>query len=185
MNKSMILYHTGFDVIKEPDIRHGRKNADFGQGFYMTADEEFARRWARVRKEGQTVVNRYELNTTGLDICRFERSREWFEYIMGNRHQKDDEIASDVIIGPIANDTIYDTFGIITSGMLQSEMALKLLLAGPEYYQITVKTEKAVQQLRWTGSYTLGADEVSAYRQIVAEEEAEYQQLISKEMENM
>ena len=79
MNKTMILYHTGFDVIKEPDIRHGRKNADFGQGFYMTADEEFARRWARVRKEGQTVVNRYELDTTGLDIYRVERSREWFE----------------------------------------------------------------------------------------------------------
>ena len=41
----MKLYHTGEVVIREPDIRRGRKNADFGQGFYLTPDEEFARRW--------------------------------------------------------------------------------------------------------------------------------------------
>ena len=40
----MRLYHTGYEEIREPDIYHGRKNADFGQGFYMTADEEFASR---------------------------------------------------------------------------------------------------------------------------------------------
>ena len=26
----MLLYHTGFDEIKHPDIHIGRKNADFG-----------------------------------------------------------------------------------------------------------------------------------------------------------
>ena len=40
----MVLYHTGYQEIRVPDIRHGRINADFGQGVYMTADEEFARR---------------------------------------------------------------------------------------------------------------------------------------------
>ena len=38
---SMILYHVGFDIIKNPDIHYGRKNADFGQGFYLTDDKEF------------------------------------------------------------------------------------------------------------------------------------------------
>jgi hypothetical protein len=58
------------------------------------------------------------------------------------------EIAADVIIGPIANDTIYDTFGIITSGLLKDEDALKLLKIGPEYRQIVLKTERAVKNLR-------------------------------------
>ena len=40
----MILYHTGYQEIRDPDIRFGRKNADFGQGFYLTRDGEFARR---------------------------------------------------------------------------------------------------------------------------------------------
>ena len=38
----MRLYHAGPVIIQEPDIYRGRKNADFGQGFYLTSDEEFA-----------------------------------------------------------------------------------------------------------------------------------------------
>lgn len=38
-----------------------------------------------------------------------------------------------MIVGPIANDTIFDTFGIITSGFLSAEQAIKLLLIGPQY----------------------------------------------------
>ena len=37
----MLLYHTGFEVIKAPDVHHGRRNADFGQGFYLTTDAGF------------------------------------------------------------------------------------------------------------------------------------------------
>jgi hypothetical protein len=57
-----------------------------------------------------------------------------------------------VVIGPIANDTIFDTFGIISSGYLEPEKALKLLMIGPAYTQIAIKTQKAVQQLKWTRS---------------------------------
>lgn len=53
MVKNMLLYHTGYQEIKSPDVFYGRKNADFGQGFYMTPDEEFARRWAKERKGGR------------------------------------------------------------------------------------------------------------------------------------
>ena len=42
----MLLYHTSAVEIPRPDIRRGRRNADFGQGFYLTAEEDFARRWA-------------------------------------------------------------------------------------------------------------------------------------------
>ena len=37
----MILYHTSDREIRIPDIHHGRKNADFGWGFYLTPDKEF------------------------------------------------------------------------------------------------------------------------------------------------
>lgn len=42
----MILYHTGTLEIRNPEIDHRRKNADFGQGFYLTPDREFTYRWA-------------------------------------------------------------------------------------------------------------------------------------------
>ena len=103
----MRLYHTGTEIIKEPDITIGRKNADFGQGFYLTDDLDFTRRWARERTP---YVNIYELDEDNMLIRRFSRNTDWFRYIFQNRRGLADRIPADVIIGPIANDTIYDTY---------------------------------------------------------------------------
>ena len=180
----MRLYHTGFLEIKEPDIYHGRKNADFGQGFYLTDDMEFSKRWAKERKGFSTICNIYELDTNGLLIKELKRDEEWFSYIYQNRNHRPDEWKEyDVIMGPIANDTIYDVMGIITSGFLSNREALQLLQIGPRYRQITIKTEKAVSNLRFITSEILTSGEISAYRQMVAKEEEEYQELFAKEME--
>ena len=61
----MLLYHLGYEIIEKPDVRYGRKNADFGQGFYLTAQDEFAGKWAKERKEQQPVLNTYEMDLTG------------------------------------------------------------------------------------------------------------------------
>lgn len=53
----MTLYHTGFQEIRQPDIHIGRANADFGQGFYLSPDEAFSRRWARSRRDRDTWLN--------------------------------------------------------------------------------------------------------------------------------
>ncbi len=143
----MRLYHTGSAVIPEPDVRRGRRNADFGQGFYLTPDEAFARRWATPG----AVINEYELDESGLLIHRFQRDEAWFDYIFHNRRATDG-LAADVVIGPIANDTIFETFGIISSGFLKPADAMKLLMIGPEFTQIAIKTEKAVRQLHWIRS---------------------------------
>ena len=45
------LFHTGYAEIREPDIHYGRKNADFGQGFYLSDSDEFAGKWMRERKD--------------------------------------------------------------------------------------------------------------------------------------
>ena len=181
----MLLYHTGFQEIRNPDVHYGRKNADFGQGFYLTADAEFSRRWAKERGNMRTVVNTYELDHSGLDICRFTRNGDWFDYIFANRAGKPDSIKADVIIGPIANDPIYDTFGIITSGFLKESDALRLLLIGPEYRQIVLKSDKAVSHLKWLSAVTLLPEELEKYHEIVAAEEAEYQRLFAAEMEKI
>ena len=143
----MKLYHTGREEIREPDLFRGRKNADFGQGFYLTPDLDFARRWA----VPDAVVNEYELEEDGLRIRRFVRDEAWFRYIFENRRARD-SLQADVVIGPIANDTIFETFGVISSGFLKPADALKLLLIGPAFTQAAVKTEKAVRKLRWIRS---------------------------------
>ncbi len=171
------LYHTGFQIIESPDVKAGRKNADFGQGFYLSDNEEFSRRWARKRSGLRTYLNVYELETEGLRVKRFSRDEEWFGYIYANRANQPDALTDfDVITGPIANDTIYDTFGITTSGYLSKDRALRLLMIGPEYQQTAVKTEKAAAALRFTGAVELTDDEISRYRETVAEEQLRFQE---------
>ncbi len=143
----MKLYHTGKEEIRCPDIRRGRKNADFGQGFYLTPDRDFAYRWAGA----DAILNEYELDESGLLIHRFSRDEEWFNYIFQNRRARD-HLSADAVIGPIANDTIFETFGIISSGFLNPADALKLLMVGPEYTQVAIKTEKAASRLQWIQS---------------------------------
>ena len=133
----MRLFHTSNMEIREPDVVRGRKNADFGQGFYLTPDLDFACRWAG----RDAIVNEYEFDESGLLIHRFARDEDWFRYIFENRRAKD-SLAVDVVVGPIANDTIFETFGVISSGFLKPEDAMKLLMIGPEFTQIAIKTEK-------------------------------------------
>lgn len=60
------LYHTGFEKIEQPDIHIGRANADFGQGFYLSDNGDFSRRWARSRRGETTWLNTYTLALDGL-----------------------------------------------------------------------------------------------------------------------
>ena len=102
----MKLYHAGKEEIRKPDIYRGRKNADFGQGFYLTPDREFACRWAY---KGY-MVNEYELDLTGLNVKSFSREAGWYDYIFRNR-RSEDTLTADIVTGPVANDTLYDTLG--------------------------------------------------------------------------
>ena len=71
----MILYHGGTEAVMHPDCKAGRKNLDFGQGFYVTSLQEqaegFARRKAQDRKSNP-VVSVYEFDyEKAVGMCRF------------------------------------------------------------------------------------------------------------------
>jgi hypothetical protein len=172
----MILYHTSDREIVNPDIHYGRKNADFGWGFYLTPDRDFTYRWARK----DAVVNHYELDETGLEIYYFTRSEDWFKYIFANRRGKD-SLNADIVMGPIANDTIFDTLGILSSGFLSHEDALKLLMIGPEYTQVAIKTKKATSQLRFIKSERIDRIDEADFK---AEQEA-YHVAFAEELERI
>lgn len=182
----MTLYHTGFEEIRRPDIYYGRKNADFGQGFYTSDDRAFSERWAKERTGSITYFNVYELETDGLSIKRFERGEEWFDYIYNNRSRREDYLREyDVIIGPIANDTIYNVMGITTSGFLAREDAAKLLMIGPCYQQIVIKSERAVSQLFWQSSEPVSSERIAGYQETVRQEETAYQELFAEAMQKL
>ena len=181
----MLFFHAGFDVIKNPDIHYGRKNADFGQGFYTTLDKEFAYRWAKESSGKKTYVNMYELDLEDLTVKQFSRNEEWFEYIYANRHRKPDLLEADVIVGPIANDIIYDTLGITTSGFLGKSESMELLMIGPEYTQVVIKSEKANEKLRWISSDELSSDKLAKYQALMKKEEEIFQKEFAETFERI
>ena len=179
----MLVYHSGFQIIKEPDVTYGRKNADFGQGFYLSDSLDFSLRWSRIRKEEKTYINTYALDLDGLKVIYLKRDPEWFSCIFDNRRLNDHYKEADVVIGPIANDTIFDTLGIITSGFLTAEEALKMLSCGPEYTQITLKSEKAVSHLKWLSCREVSPEEIEEYQSSVKKEQEDYLNEISRILE--
>ena len=184
--ETLRLFHTGYAEIREPDIHYGRKNADFGQGFYLSDSAEFAGKWMRERKDAVIHVNSYELDLSGLRLLRLTRDERWLDYILRNRAGAADRFPdADVIIGPIANDTIYDTLGILTSGFLTREQSLQLLRIGPCFAQIVLKTERAAARLRWLSARVLEHEEAARFRERVGREEADYQQSLAEALENM
>ena len=90
---------------------------------------------------------------------------------------------SSVIIGPIANDTIYETYGVLSSGFIQSADAAKLLQVGPEYVQVAIKTDKAKAKLRWINAEFVPADD--NMKQLRMLEEESYQKSLSEAMEKI
>ena len=161
----ILLYHTGFEEIRSPDVHYGRKNADFGQGFYMSPDRSFSERWAKERKGSSTVINTYELLTDGLRIKRLDRDEEWFDCIFSNRNGK-----SDLLSG-------YD--------VMNREQSLQLLLVGPVYTQVVIRTEKAAEQLTWLSSEVLDHEKIMLMQQAMLREQEEYQALFAEKMEKI
>ena len=163
----MLLYHASQSEIRTPKIDRGRKNADFGPGFYLTPDRDFARRWAGAG----AFVNAYAFDPDGLDVRTFERDEAWFRCIFENRRGRDGA-AADAVIGPIANDTIFETYGIISSGFLCETDAVRLLSVGPAYTQVALKTERAIQRLRWIGAERIETADASLIAEQAAYDEA-------------
>ena len=185
-NKILKLCHTGLQIVEKPDIHRGRANADFGQGFYLSDNEDFSRSWASNSKDVTSYLNQYELNTEGLKVKEFSHSLEWYDYIFANRAGKKDELSDyDVIIGPIANDTLYDTFGILTSGFLKKEYALKILQNGKVYFQVVIKSEKALANLKFIKAVELPFDEIEKYQSLKKEDERLFQKGFNKIVEEL
>lgn len=72
-----ILYHASIVEVKQPLTHVGRKDLDFGPGFYLTNSREQAERWAKTvasRKQGaKAVVNEYSFNEEAFLASKYKK----------------------------------------------------------------------------------------------------------------
>lgn len=157
----MKLYHGSNKVIEQIDLSYSKVGKDFGCGFYLSPTpeqaEELAKRKTEQIGEGIPMVNSFEFDETLLEseellVLRFETySKEWAEFVLMNRNNRTRISAHpfDIVIGPIANDTVGYQIRRFTLGIISMEQFLEGLkhMKGITF-QYFFGTDKAIKYLR-------------------------------------
>lgn len=157
----MKLYHGSIVSVKNPNLRQGRPNTDYGKGFYTTVDFDQAARWARIRRDraggGNAVVSVYEVDDMLLQKEDFRimeyngATKEWLDFVVANRRYAPLH-DYDIVLGPVANDNLYATISLYENGELSSEAAVVQLKTHVLFNQVSFHTEKVLAQLRFVES---------------------------------
>lgn len=151
MLESKIIYHGSYKEIQFPEIRIHKYTKDFSWGFYCTEIQEQADKWAS--KYITPVVNKYRLkNIDKLNVRVFEEySDEWLDFVVscrsGNTHDYD------VVIGRMADDTIYDYIDGYIEGVMDKEQFFELMRFKYPTHQISFHTVKALASIEFIESY--------------------------------
>jgi hypothetical protein len=160
----MLLYHGSNTVISKPDLGMSKKYLDFGMGFYLTSNKnqavEFSKKVVRralKRREGAGIatINEYEFETESakrmLRVKIFDMpDEEWLDYVVSNRQGVGNADDYDVVIGPVANDDVFEVIEYYEDGMFTKEAAINALKIKKLFTQFTMKTEAALNMLKFT-----------------------------------
>lgn len=87
MSKIITLYHGSTEKIKHPALGKGKRNNDYGQGFYCTAHRDLACEWASKLQGLDGYVNQYEIDTAGLKVLDLSKYGilHWMTILLKNR----------------------------------------------------------------------------------------------------
>lgn len=126
------VFHGGTETVKNPLVRVGRKDLDFGRGFYLTdirsQAEGWAMRVARQRLE-PAMLNEYSFDKEEVEqnyryrIFEFYDA-EWLHFIVACRRGYDPSTEYDCVEGGVANDRVVDTVEGFMNGTIDEAHAL-------------------------------------------------------------
>lgn len=157
------LYHGSNVSIEQIELSLSRKGKDFGCGFYLNANRQqamdMAIRTTQRMRSGTPTVTAYLfdesiLNQSGLNVKIFDDySVEWAEFVLMNRKNTSDTPAHsyDIVIGPIANDTVGVQIRRFIMGYISMEKLIEeLKYRGNHSVQYFFGTPKAINLLHRT-----------------------------------
>ena len=148
------VYHGATTKIECPLVDVGRKDLDFGEGFYMTILYIQAERWAerlsRQRMEPM-VINCYQFDDEkakqNYRYLKFaEYDMEWLNFIVASRKGECPWKGYDCIEGGVANDRVIDTVEGYIAGTIDAEHALIELSKNRPNNQICVLSQQLAEE---------------------------------------
>lgn len=148
----LTVYHGSTEKVETPICRFGRKNLDFGQGFYVTDIREQAVTWANNMSRNRNMpalLNRYHLDREAIlkqAKCKIFTAydEEWLTFIIGNRSGEDLAQKYDYVEGGVANDRVIDTINLYMAGLIDSTSALRELSKHQPNNQICILNQDIV-----------------------------------------
>ena len=157
----MILYHGSNLTVSEPRLVVQNRFLDFGYGFYTTTNKVqaigFADKVTKRRREGVPTVSIYEIDEVKAfekcSVLRFDApNEEWLDFVSENRAGNYYGKQYEFIFGPVANDDVYTTFTLYTSGVLTKEQTIEALKVKKLYNQLVLTSAKALSYLKFCGT---------------------------------
>ncbi len=172
MDKLITIYHGSEKIVEQPTFGEGKRNNDFGLGFYCTASKELAKEWA-VSSLRNGFANRYTLDTQYLNILNLNSpdytilnwiavlvehrlfsiktpvARRAKKYLIDNFSVNVN--AFDLITGYRADDSYFDYADVFLNNGISVEQLAHAMQLGKLGEQIVIKSKFAFSNLKYEG----------------------------------
>ena len=172
MDKLITIYHGSKQIVETPTFGEGKKNNDFGLGFYCTESNDLAKEWA-VSSLRDGFSNRYTLDTEYLNILRLNSPDytilNWVAVLVGHRlfsiktpvarrakQYLTDNFgvnvnAYDLITGYRADDSYFDYAEAFLNNGITVEQLSHAMQLGKLGEQIVIKSKFAFSKIKFEG----------------------------------
>ena len=173
------LYHGSSHIVDQPKYGYGKPYNDYGLGFYCTEDLNMAMEWG-VDRNRNGYANCYEMDCEGLKILDLNDPQycilHWLRILLENR---DFDVPSslafdakeyllntfdiayksyDAIIGYRADDSYFSFAQDFLNGTISYRQLNNAMHLGRLGQQFVLKSKRAFEQIRFTGSEIARSD---------------------------
>ena len=185
MDKLITIYHGSKQIVEVPTYGLGRKNNDFGLGFYCTESNDLAKEWA-VSSLSDGFSNRYTLDTEYLSTLNLNSPNytilNWIAVLVEHRlfsiktpiarrakqylieHFGVNVNAFDLITGYRADDSYFDFAEAFLNNAITVEQLSRAMRLGKLGEQIVIKSQFAFSKIKYEGFEVARKDEFYVLR---------------------
>lgn len=185
MDKLITIYHGSKQIVEVPTFGLGRKNNDFGLGFYCTENNDLAKEWA-VSSLSDGFSNRYTLDTEYLNTLNLNSPNytilNWIAVLVEHRlfsiktpiarrakqylieHFGVNVNAFDLITGYRADDSYFDFAEAFLNNAITVEQLSRAMRLGKLGEQIVIKSQFAFSKIKYEGFEVARKDEFYVLR---------------------
>lgn len=185
MDKLITIYHGSKQIVEVPTFGLGRKNNDFGLGFYCTESNDLVKEWA-VSSLSDGFSNRYTLDTEYLNTLNLNSPNytilNWIAVLVEHRlfsiktpiarrakqylieHFGVNVNAFDLITGYRADDSYFDFAEAFLNNAITVEQLSRAMRLGKLGEQIVIKSQFAFSKIKYEGFEVARKDEFYVLR---------------------